>query len=405
MKKRILFVDDEPNVLNGLRRMLRPMKDEWELEFAGGGEAALEIIGRAPPFDVVVSDMRMPGVDGSTLLEQVRKRSPRTVRLVLSGQSDSELTMKAVGPAHQFLSKPCKAETLIETVRRACDLREHMAASGLSDLVCQLNKLPSMPGIYRKLVGELQSPDPLISRVSAIIVQDPGMTAKVLQLVNSSFFSFQNHVTDPTQAVAILGTSTLRALVLTMHVFGQLENHLIEEFHAGAMQRHALATAQYARGIILEERRPAGMAEDAFLAGLLHDIGRLVLAANLPDQYRQVLHCARQLEAPLEEAETTVLGATHTEIGAYLLGLWGLPQSVVAAVSGHHDPAAFETGEGVTALTAVHVANCIEHERHGAPAVRQPAPNHAYLVAHGCAERLDRWRVVCREMQFEEVGT
>ncbi len=222
MKKSILFVDDEANVLSGLRRMLRGQREEWDCEFADSGQAALALIAERDGFDVIVTDMRMPGMDGAQLLEQVKQVSPRTVRLVLSGQSDQELTMKAVGPAHQFLSKPCDAETLVNVIKRACALRDRLAPGGLTNLVSQLDRLPSMPGIYRRLVHELQSPDVGVAEVGRIIAEDPAMTSKILQLVNSSFFCFQQRISDPVQAAMILGINTIKALVLSVHVFGQL---------------------------------------------------------------------------------------------------------------------------------------------------------------------------------------
>ena len=105
-KTRILFVDDEPLVLQGLQRMLRPMRNEWEMAFVESGRRALEEMATLP-FQVVVSDMRMPGMNGAQFLSHVQELYPRTVRLILSGHADKDLIMKCVGTAHQFLAKPC----------------------------------------------------------------------------------------------------------------------------------------------------------------------------------------------------------------------------------------------------------------------------------------------------------
>ena len=156
MKTKILFVDDEANILAGLRRMLRSQRDQWSMHFASSGEEALSKM-QAESFDVVVSDMRMPGMDGAELLTRVSKLYPNTVRLVLSGQSEHERIFRAIGPAHQFMAKPCEPQVLIDTIRRACDLQGQLSSESLTQLVSQLSHLPSLPTTYREVVEELES--------------------------------------------------------------------------------------------------------------------------------------------------------------------------------------------------------------------------------------------------------
>lgn len=395
MKNRILFVDDDPNVLGGLRRMLRPFRERWEMEFAPSGPAALEALGAGAPFDVVVSDMRMPGMDGAELLTRVRERWPGILRFVLSGQTDQELALRATGPAHQFLSKPCDGQLLISTIQRALEVRDSLSTSTLAALVAQLDKLPSLPSTYRRLVEEINSPEISVDAIGRIIGQDPAMTVKILKLVNSSFFSFNQHVTSPTQATLILGVNTIKSLVLSVQVFSQLEAGIIEELHLADLQTHSLSVAVFARRLAEFEHLGREVVDDAFLAGLLHDVGKLVLAANLPELYRQVILAARQREIPLYEMEQEALGATHAGIGAYLLALWGFPVSITEAVGFHHGgqltiPAAFSP------LIAVHAADCFEHEdRGGGAAHRAIVLDFGLLDRAGCGQRVQQWRAAC----------
>lgn len=399
--RRILFVDDEPNVLNGLRRMLRPMRDQWDMQFAGSGPEALALLAQPPGYDVIVSDMRMPGMDGAKLLDEVRRLSPQTVRLVLSGQSDEELTLKAVGPAHQFLSKPCDAETLINVIQRTCALREGRVEPGLAKLVSQLDKLPSMPGIYRRLLQELQSPEAGVDTIGHLIAQDPAMTSKILKLVNSSFFALKRTVADPTQAAMILGINTIKSLVLSAHIFSQMSAHVPEELHLPSLHSHSLGAAVCARRLMELERGGKNRAEEAFVAGLLHDVGRLAIAANVPLDYQEAMLVAERENVALHEAERAVLGASHAEVGAYLLGLWGLPDTIVQAVRSHHEPAAAGP-DGFTVLVCVHVADALEHERRPAASGGRPAALDGELL-----ERLDLrrhvedWRAACNETLVE----
>lgn len=121
-KARILFVDDDRNILAALQRVLRPTRAEWEVACATSGEAALRML-ELQPFDIVISDMRMPGMNGSELFSEVAKRYPSVVRIALSGQADEEITVGAIGGAHLSLPKPCDGETLKQAITRACALR------------------------------------------------------------------------------------------------------------------------------------------------------------------------------------------------------------------------------------------------------------------------------------------
>jgi CheY-like chemotaxis protein len=207
--RRILFVDDEPKVLAWLERMLRSMRHEWEMEFAKSGPEALEALA-ARPFDVVVSDMRMPGMNGTQLLAEVMQRHPQVVRIILSGNADHETGMKSVGPAHQFLTKPCDVEVVKTTVGRACALRDLLADERLRLLVSQMQSLPSLPSLYEELVRELQLPNASLKRVGEIISKDVGMTAKILQMVNSAFFGLRREVSSIGRALTLLGLENVK---------------------------------------------------------------------------------------------------------------------------------------------------------------------------------------------------
>ncbi len=401
--KRILFVDDERNVLDGLRRMLRSMRQEWEMAFATSGAEALGLMSQTP-FDVVVSDMRMPGMDGAQLLTEVMRRHPQTVRIVLSGHSDKEMILRSVGPTHQYLAKPCDPEMLKETVARSCALRELLNSPSLKDLVSQMNSLPSLPDLYMKVVQELSLPNASIQRIGDIISQDVGMTAKILQLVNSAFFGLRRHISTPAMAVNLLGLDTVKSLVLTIQVFSQFEQPKVREFDLPVLWNHSVATGTIARAIAAATSRDVKMADHTLMAGLLHDAGKLVLAAKVPDQYQNSIVHARAKAVPMWVAEREVLGTTHAEVGAYLMGLWGLPDLIVEGIAYHHTPA-HHMATTFSPLTAVHVANALEHEAH--PSADQAHPFEIrldYLSGLGLADRLDRWRELARGVLCGQKG-
>ena len=354
---RVLFVDDEPNVLSGLRRMLRARRDEWDMRFCGGGGDALAALA-AEGADVVVTDMRMPGMDGAELLSRVRDLYPDTVRIVLSGHSDQELTLRAVGPAHQYLSKPCEPNHLRETIDAALALHASVRSPEVRRLVESVESLPTLPEVYLELVQAMNDPKAGVDHAGRVIASDLGMSAKVLQLVNSAFFGLPVRVRDVPQAVALLGLGVIRPLVLSTGVFRQFETRDLGGLSLRRLTAHSLRVATHARD--LADRHAAkcdGDPADFFLAGMLHDVGRLVLAQARPGDYAQVCRDTRRDPTALADREREAFGATHAEVGGALLQLWGLPSFLVEAVAFHHTPSAFGPAAArLSPLTAVHAA-------------------------------------------------
>ena len=354
--KQILFVDDETNVLQGLRRMLRPMRNKWNMRFADGGLAALELLDQQT-CDVIISDMRMPGMDGAELLGHVRDKHPEAARIVLSGQTDKEAAMRSTSAAHQFLAKPCDAERLKSAIQRACQLRDFLRNEDLLKVVSGLPSLPSMPDIYMELTRELASEEMSLQRVAAIVGRDVALMAKLLQLVNSSFFGFSRHIENINQAVSFLGADVVRGLALSTAVFTRFEGDL-EQFQLQRLWNHSQATAAIAAAIARKESGDSTVIDQSLQAGMLHDIGRLVLAAYLPDEHNETVAIADAEEIPVHLAETRILGCDHSQIGAYLMGLWGLPDAIVEAIAYHHDPKACVAAD-FSPTIAVYAANCL----------------------------------------------
>jgi HD-like signal output (HDOD) protein len=389
--KRILFVDDEAMILEALERSLHPMRHEWEMRFANGATEGLARMAECAA-DVVVSDMRMPQMNGAQLLNEINKRHPKTVRIILSGFSDMEMIMQCINGTHQFLTKPCSGEVLRNVVGRALELDEWVNNESVKALVARLGKLPTVPSLYFEIIKELDSPRAALEHVSMRIAQDPAMTAKILQLVNSAFFGLRRQLTNPTEAVLQLGLDTIKSLVLGIHVFSDLEMSETAGVSAQELWHHSLATAASSRRIAQWERQEQKFVEDCFTAGLLHDVGRLVLAANLPDQYAQAKRLAKNEAVALVDAEVAVFGASHAEVGAYLLGLWGLPVSLVETAMFHHWPARSKS-RSFTPLSVVHVANVHEQPlAHGLDDGSLPKMDDNYLCQIGMFDRAQIWR-------------
>lgn len=430
--KKILFVDDELNVLQGLKRMLRPMRHEWDMEFASSGQEALDILAKYS-FDVVVSDMRMPKMDGNKLLAIVMKQYPECVRIILSGHSDYEMILGSVKFAHQYLMKPCDAEVVKSTINRACGLRDLLGNEALRKIVAGMKDLPSLPKSYNLIIEEMQTPEPSLKKVGNIIAQDVSMSARILQMVNSAFFGLPQNIVDPQQAAVYLGVETLKALVLSTHVFSSFtETSELLDFSLPDLWKHSVAVGNLTREILDDEPVEKRLKEEALVSGLLHDIGKLMML-NIPDKYKQIQALNDNIGCGILAAEYEVLKASHAELGAYLLGLWGLPIGIVESVAFHHNPSRLigntfgvsgktsEENSGnkesidssglksqsnnmnvkeYTTLTAVHVANALMNQEDCSSGTTDfKYIDMRYLRALDLVEKLPEWVECCDKIR------
>ena len=399
MKRNILFVDDDANILQGLRRMLRPMRDKWDTFFATSGKEALEILARER-IDAVVSDMRMPGMDGPELLHHVMREYPDAVRFALSGYSDKELINRSIAPTHQYITKPCDEKMLVAALEQAIAARELVPNKAVLDKLARIEHLPVLPRIYTRISQELAKGDPSPKDIGDIVAQDVGLTTNILKLVNSAYFGLARHISTPQQATIVLGVNVIRSLILSLHVFQSFDPLGRQSFSLPLLWGHSIRTASIARALAQDVGLPREQADHAYIAALLHDVGKLLLDAQCSDDCQRVYEVVRQQNRRVAEVELEVLGLTHAQVGAYLLGLWGLPGPVVHSVARHHAPEPEPGAIGTTEI--VYFANLLEHEVIVFnEQYARAAPEPERLAAVGGAARYEAWKQLAVELGLE----
>lgn len=350
--KKILFVDDEVNVLNGLRRMLRNRKSDWDMHFVDSGDAALKLL-ETQSFDVIVSDMRMPGMSGARLLTEVRSRYPRMTRIALSGYSDTEMILESIKATHLFIAKPTNSEMLSSLIDRSLSIQSIIHDPKLCDFISGISALPSVPVIYEKLVRILASKDASIDKVAELIASDISMSVKLLQIVNSAYFGLAREIVSPAEAAAHLGLDVIKSLVLCIKVFEKFENAIDARSLSNIWQRSQLV-GNIAKKIAKKEGFSSKEADQLLVAGMLQDLGELVMLKYFPESMadNSQWHDIDDGEAILQEKQA--IGVSHDQISVYLLSLWGIPQPVVECVAYHHCSEHFVS----KALTLPHILFC-----------------------------------------------
>jgi len=376
-KLRVLFVDDEAPILAALKNLLRRERSDWEMAFVVGGEAALKAL-EVNPYDVVISDARMPGMDGAELLGEVKARHPEVVRVVLSGYADTASVLKLAKVSHQYLCKPCDGPTLRGVISRARKTLERLSNPTLRTWLASVESLPSAPATWLELSRVVASPTSSLDDFSAIVERDAAMTGKLLQLVNSAYFGTAKRVVSVRQAVVFLGAELVKSLALSAHVFGAPSAAASPD-----AQHEALLSARLARAFL--QGHP--QADEAFTAALLRDVGELVLSASQPAEATRARAVAAAEGRSLCAVQRELMGVGHDEVGAGLLDLWGLPVSLVEVAALHHDLGALEPGAH-DLHAAIHFADVMMG--------RQPL-DQKFLEASGQAGNLTRWTSVAQK--------
>jgi putative nucleotidyltransferase with HDIG domain len=401
----ILFVDDDPTILVALQQMLEELHGVWDLSYANSAEEALALM-RRTRVNIIVSDLRMPRVDGTALLTEVGERWPSVARFIAAAPCEMQQIYRSASPAHQFLTKPFDAPTLVGAIKQALALRSLLSSDDLVQLVSRIHRLPSMAARYQQVLAVLSMPEASLREAGGLVEQDLGMSAKVLQLVNSAFFGVRQTIASPSLAVSLLGLDVVRSLFVMDSSVEQLGVHsgLVPGFSHARLQRHSMSVAMCARALATLLRLDKPAVDDAFMAGLFHDIGKLVLVANLPATYAEALEIHQKRGIPLQEAEYTVLKATHAEVGAYLLGLWAFADRIVEVCAYHHTPHLYQ-GANPEVLLAVHAADAIvkNTDPDGSGGPNWDGVDMEFLQALGVAEALDSWYGSWLEMSQRRV--
>ncbi|MFZ5980531.1 MAG: response regulator [Candidatus Zixiibacteriota bacterium] len=393
-EKRILFIHDHPDILPELKKLAGRMHDEWDINYiSGDNEAYVNLTGDS--YTIVVSGIFAPSDKTVILLKKVKETFPGSVRFVFAGQLPREIILKSVGDVHQYLNAPCSADTFLKQANNSIGLRDLLMNSELQTRIASIETLPSPPEIYNQLILALQSENTSIQKIAELISKDISITAKLLQMINSACFGLPHRVESTLYAVNLLGLDTVRSLVLAAGLFNQFRDPRIPGFSIERIYSASLAVGSRSRLIAHAFGLDRRLTEDALMAGMLHDIGKLVLLSNFQEELTTAVKLADDRNIPLYQAEKEILGVSDAEIGAYLLSLWGLPDNILEAVALHYRPQKAKSPM-INVLTSVHLAFAINYDQtYNIKKEGPTAVDLEYLTRLNLAEQLPSLRDFC----------
>lgn len=390
---RILFVDDEPGVLDGLRNALRCERKRWDMVFTTSGAEALAAA-EAAPFDLVLTDMRMPGIDGAELLSRIRATEPSTARLMLSGQADAAEILRALPLTHRFLAKPCEPRVIRDAIERGCSVNRFLPRGRVRRAIGGIDRLNASPEGYARLLSVLENPATSAAEIAEQVERDPAIAAKILQLVNSSFFGSGKPTSSVRAATLFLGAPTLRGLLESGGILP-----LPERGPTGVRLDQIAAHSRRVADLMRRWFAGTDVEHEAHALGLLHDVGKIALAQSFPRDWPELFALANARRQPIHLAERELFGVSHAEAGACLLGLWGLSETIVDIVAFHHRPSAAVGHHRL--LAALHLADTmVADEREDGVTDSIDA---MFLAAAVPSDTLDGWRSIASE-QMRGVG-
>ena len=396
MTTRVLFVDENRDILEAFKRVLYKMRKKWDIEFAVNGEEALEKLEKEQ-FNVIVCSLDLRGISGIEFFEIVKGSEPEAIRIFVSANMDLKPLVESLGLAHQFLLKPVDPLELKETLTRVLDLQEWVNSASLKKIIHQIGSFPTPPEIYSELLQAITTCS--IKEIAKVVEQNPGIAARLLQLANTPYFGRKGEVNNITEAIMILGIDILKGVVIATEAFskfhpatGQAKKELVEIF------KHSVEVANLARLTVMEITGDRTVANIAYTGGLVHDIGKLILLSHFPEYYFKIKnsYIQNQFEhwdskgntLSVSQFEKELLGVDHAQLGGYLLGLWGLPEMIIEIAAYHHRPEAYFY-ETFSVVTAVHIGNSLQHGKESFPNQEIfPGLNEDYINRLNLGEKL-----------------
>lgn len=390
----VLFVDDDRNTLAYYQKLVEGKKSRWRALFADNAGDAVTLL-EQHYIDIIISDLEMPVVNGTILLQHVKKISPQTIRIIISGCHEDTAIMESLKLAHRVLPKPGSFEELTAILNRSYYLHHITLNHNARKTLMNVSSLPAAPSVINEITIALEDENCSLQDVANIISNDITMSVNILRIINSPYFRLPNQIVSIHQAIPLLGVDIIRSLIITLHFFDSFtpeDSTILDE-----LLKHSTNCAHYCRDIFTYERRPKEECDAAFITGFMHDLGKLIFTCSFPDKYDEYKHLISIYTEMSSDLEKRLFGSTHSETGAFLLGLWGFDEEIIEAVAFHHNPLEAQC-ESPLLLAVLHCADIFEYEIRVPDSIEHRVPlSVEFLEREGLLDREEIWLGICQK--------
>ena len=360
MKVRVLIIDKNDEIRFELQSGLKKHVDSYDFLYTDKTDGVEESL-NVNEIDIVLADISLEKKEDIQLLKSIKEDFPELFIVVFTGE-ESKLNVNDIYRfSHQILSKPINVDKVIESFERRKRMMKYLHDGKLMGVINNITDLPTLPETYLKIEEEMASKNVSVQRISSILSHDLSFTVKILHVVNSPFFGLKYKINNVMQAVSLLGVNIIKSLVLYHHTFsispiGPKFKNYFEQLWI-----HSNKVGRYAEQILYDTNQAElEMIEEAYIAGLLHDIGKVVML-NIDGYPDKVFEYIKEHETRFSNAEYKIFGTSHSEIGAYFLSLWGLPERTAESVFTHNNPSLLDFSR-FTVESAVFIANILANE-------------------------------------------
>jgi HD-like signal output (HDOD) protein/CheY-like chemotaxis protein len=361
-----------------IKEALARVSQTWRLLSFAKTKLALEAAQKERP-DVVIVDEALAGMAGVVFLSKIRDISPSSIRILVTNHP----TPKGFAFAHQLIAKPFNSAELVAKMSHALAASRNFRVREVREAVLALKSLPVLPKIYYDLLSALGNENKGTCDITAILKQDTAICAGLLRMVNSPVFTYAcdgQSITDLGQCVMLLGTERVKGAVLT-HQMLRLQTGISEWFFPDRLAQHRRETADLAYSIAQKMDLFEAVARDTFLAGLLHDLGRLVLLTNFPETHERLCLNAMAEKLPISTAESEQFGVSQADIIGFLASLWGMRDGVSNALIYHEHPWDAPNADIRKSAAAVYLAHHAAHQKNASEAFAQIPLNTEFIKA------------------------
>lgn len=396
---------DEQGGLAGWSREIEGSEFNWAFVRLDSKQSLIDQL-EQNTFDAVILPCSMRAVVDIELMAKLARIQPQAVRVFLGAEFwNAGHKAKAAEIAHRIYPNNVSIKQVGEELEYQVKLVKLLNRSSLQAYVSTVGCLPSPPSMYRQLTEAVNSDVADLTEISEIIEQDPSVVAQIMKQVNSAFFGFNRQISDLREAISLLGVRNLRSMALSSQLNKQFkQGDGWNQFSFEQMGQRSLLVARLAQALSKRAGASKAVQDQAFLAGLLHDLGVMIMAAHDPAQYKKLITYAVKKQKPIYLVEKAACGFFHGEVAAALLALWNLPPQVVEAVMLHHVPHLSSATE-FSPLTAVHVADAMlpsvdvagECDLASSLSLR-------YLDQVGVMDEVPQWRIVANEYRVRMVS-